>query len=183
MSALHSWPSEENAFKTWLGDNATEVLKSVGIARGQTVVDYGCNVGRFTLPAAGIVGPEGKVYALDIDTTALQTLRSRADAQGLDNIEIIAVQDERDPLLALRETADVVLLFDVLQVVNDKQALMKKIHSMLKQDCILSIFPMHVGVHRALELALQGGLFTLKDQHGMLLNFKRCSSNTAVSKV
>ena len=51
MSSLPPWPNEENAFKVWLGENAVQVLKSSGIDRGQTVVDYGCNAGRFALPA------------------------------------------------------------------------------------------------------------------------------------
>ena len=53
---------------------AFEVLEKAGIERGQIVLDFGCGSGTYTLPAARIVGSEGKVYALDKDKKALAVL-------------------------------------------------------------------------------------------------------------
>ena len=46
----------EQQFKAWLEANAHSVLERVGIAKGHTVLDYGCGTGVYTIPAARIVG-------------------------------------------------------------------------------------------------------------------------------
>ena len=43
-------------------DYAMELLKAVGIKKGQTVLDFGCGEGNYTIPAAKLVKNEGKVY-------------------------------------------------------------------------------------------------------------------------
>jgi len=63
-----------------------KLLKSVGLSTGMTFVDAGCGEGFFSLPAARIVGPEGTVYAFDINTEAVGKLRHNAAAEGLANI-------------------------------------------------------------------------------------------------
>jgi cyclopropane fatty-acyl-phospholipid synthase-like methyltransferase len=39
------------------------LLKKVGIWPGDLVLDFGCGRGCYTIPAAGIVGKRGVVYA------------------------------------------------------------------------------------------------------------------------
>ena len=46
---------------------ALEVLRRIGIKKGQTVLDFGCGYGAYTIPVAEIVGEQGRVYALDKD--------------------------------------------------------------------------------------------------------------------
>ena len=38
-------------------------LCEMGLQKGQTVLDYGCGIGSFSIPAAKMVGDEGVVYA------------------------------------------------------------------------------------------------------------------------
>jgi ubiquinone/menaquinone biosynthesis C-methylase UbiE len=57
------------------------------VNRGQMAADLGCRSGYYTLPLAELVGPEGKVYAVDLDEKAIQTLKEKADKRGYDNIE------------------------------------------------------------------------------------------------
>jgi ubiquinone/menaquinone biosynthesis C-methylase UbiE len=49
-------------------------------------IDVGCGDGYFALPAARRVGPQGKVYAVDRDATAVDRLRAQAVREGLDNL-------------------------------------------------------------------------------------------------
>ncbi len=49
----------------WLFKNPTRILRAVGVAPGQVVLDVGCGPGFFAIPAAKLVGPRGKVLALD----------------------------------------------------------------------------------------------------------------------
>ena len=57
-----------------LEPHAFKILKKTGIKRGKTVLDFGCGSGTYTIPAAKIVGKEGKVYALDKDKKVLDEL-------------------------------------------------------------------------------------------------------------
>jgi len=69
-----------------LESQALEVLEKIGIRRGQTVLDFGCGYGIYTIPAAKIVGEQGRVYALDKDKEALDDLMRKAESAGLRNI-------------------------------------------------------------------------------------------------
>jgi tRNA A58 N-methylase Trm61 len=70
-----------------LESQAFEVLQRAGITRGQIVLDFGCGSGMYTIPAAKIVGEQGRVYALDKDKQALDELMQKAKSTGLRNIE------------------------------------------------------------------------------------------------
>jgi ubiquinone/menaquinone biosynthesis C-methylase UbiE len=58
--------------------------------RGQVVADLGCRTGYYTLILAKSVGPEGKVYAVDLDKNCIQTLEKKAEKAGYHNIEACA---------------------------------------------------------------------------------------------
>jgi len=70
-----------------LESRALEVLERIRIRRGQSVLDFGCGSGTYTIPAAKIVGEQGRVYALDKDKEALDELMQKAESTGLRNIE------------------------------------------------------------------------------------------------
>src|SRR5512136_1599304 len=57
------------------------------VSRGQTVADVGIGPGFYTLTMAEIVGPDGKVYAVDSDAKVIAALEQKARARGLKNIE------------------------------------------------------------------------------------------------
>ena len=57
------------------------------VAEGQVVADIGCGPGFCTLELAGIVGPRGKVYAVDVDERALRALERKAARLGHRNVE------------------------------------------------------------------------------------------------
>jgi ubiquinone/menaquinone biosynthesis C-methylase UbiE len=53
----------------------------------QVVADLGCGPGFYTLALAQSVGPTGRVYAVDSNAKAIQTLVKKAAKQGFHNIE------------------------------------------------------------------------------------------------
>src|SRR5688572_7860268 len=67
------------------------VIQSLDIASGSRVADLGAGGGYFTFPLAQAVGPEGKVYAVDIDDRSLHAIRQEAAKRGgiPSNIELI----------------------------------------------------------------------------------------------
>ena len=55
-----------------------EALKQAGVSPGMRVLDFGCEPGRYTIPAASLVGPEGIVYAVDVHLLAIRMVEKAA---------------------------------------------------------------------------------------------------------
>jgi 2-polyprenyl-3-methyl-5-hydroxy-6-metoxy-1,4-benzoquinol methylase len=67
-----------------------ERLFSGLIAPGETALDVGCGMGHFTLGLARMVGPAGKVIAVDLQPQMLERVRRRAERAGLsDRIRLL----------------------------------------------------------------------------------------------
>src|SRR5690349_18328969 len=64
-----------------------QLLQRAGISAGMRVLDIGCGVGDVSLIAARLVGAHGSVTSVDIDPAALETLKARASAECIHNIE------------------------------------------------------------------------------------------------
>ncbi len=59
--------------------NPFKVLERAGLRKGFFVADLGCGaLGHFVFPAAQMTGGEGRVYAVDIDKTALKAIERTA---------------------------------------------------------------------------------------------------------
>lgn len=75
-----------------------DLLIRAGLRAGMTVADVGCGPGFFTLPAAEIVGPAGRVYAIDISRQVLKSVREKARDARLNNIETVLAEESSVPL-------------------------------------------------------------------------------------
>jgi len=120
--------ADETERSTW--QNPEEILITGGLKAGITFVDIGCGQGFFTLPAARIVGPSGKVYGLDIDSTGIMKLRNRASFENLTHIELITGAAEDTPVCS--GCADMVFFGIVLHDFNDPSKVLQNAHKMLK---------------------------------------------------
>ncbi len=85
-------PEREQALKP------KELLKSFGLKSGDTFADIGCGPGFFTFPAAAIVGPTGKVYALDVQSDMAAAVMMRVADLGLHYVEVITAEETEVPL-------------------------------------------------------------------------------------
>lgn len=74
------------------------LLSASGLRQGMTVVDYGCGPGFFTLPAAEIVGPEGLVYAVDVEPRMVSLVAARAAESAPDNVRALLNETGAAPL-------------------------------------------------------------------------------------
>lgn len=70
-------------------EECATLLKALNIKAGQTVCDMGCGNGFYTLELAKLVGPEGKVFAVDIQQEMLRMLQERAKEANIGNVEPI----------------------------------------------------------------------------------------------
>jgi ubiquinone/menaquinone biosynthesis C-methylase UbiE len=64
-----------------------ETVAGLSLQPGQRVLDACCGSGASAIPAAELVGPRGRVLAVDIAESLLELGRSKARRQRLDNIE------------------------------------------------------------------------------------------------
>jgi ubiquinone/menaquinone biosynthesis C-methylase UbiE len=87
------FPHDDAERRKWQDPEA--VLADIGLGPGQVFVDLGCGEGFFSIPASKIVGEQGRVYALDINSEAVESLHRFAEEHGLDNIVAQAGAAER----------------------------------------------------------------------------------------
>jgi SAM-dependent methyltransferase len=155
-------PGEMDA-RAWLHDHAAEMLKAIGVKRNMRVLDYGCGPGMYTIPCAGIVGPDGVVYALDVQGRVLERVREKAREARLDNIQTMLQPENTLEINLPRSSVDVFMILDVMHAIRDKVSLLKEAARVLKPAGFLSVFPMHLGDERFLASMETVGLFTLRD--------------------
>lgn len=88
---------------------------------GARAVDIGCGMGYFSIGMAEMVGPNGRVTAVDLQQKMLDVLAKRAERRAvLDRIDRVKA-DEDD--LHLTEPADFVLAFWMVHEVPDQRGL------------------------------------------------------------
>lgn len=104
------------------------------VKKGQVVADLGCHSGFYTLPLAECVGPEGKVYAVDIDKKSIRTLEKNAGKGSYHNIEIHATSAS-DLSFIEDKSVDFILANGLLwSMPNDRQLSVKEMKRILKPN-------------------------------------------------
>ncbi|PIZ58007.1 hypothetical protein COY23_00850 [bacterium (Candidatus Torokbacteria) CG_4_10_14_0_2_um_filter_35_8] len=104
-----------------------KILNEVGLKIGKTVADLGCGTGFFVIPAAKILGPEGKIYAIDIQKLDLAEVEANARIFGFKNIEYLQGDLEKEGSTKIPDASlDFVIVSNVLsQTENDETVLLE----------------------------------------------------------
>lgn len=147
-----------------------DFVGNLGIEEGHNVLDYGCGIGSYTIPAARLVGKTGRVYALDIHPLAIERVKKRAKKEELSNIETI--QSDLDTGLP-ENHLDFALLIDVYTWVDDKIGLLKEIHRILRPSGELVFLIDHVSPEGCKAAVEDSGLFRLVLQEDNLLRYEK----------
>ena len=113
-----------------------EIMDALNIADGSTVADVGAGAGWFTVRLARRVGPNGRVYAEDIQQPMLEAIGYRVSREGLTNVEKVLGTPE-DPMLPAG--LDAVLVVDVYNAVEDPVSLLTDVAAALKPQGRLGI--------------------------------------------
>jgi 2-polyprenyl-3-methyl-5-hydroxy-6-metoxy-1,4-benzoquinol methylase len=102
------------------------------IEPGMTVMDVGCAMGFFSLPAARLVGPKGRVVCIDLQPRMLEKLKKRARKAGLgDRIEGRTCSPVSLDASDLQGRVDFALAFAVVHEVPEPEALMRELFESL----------------------------------------------------
>jgi ubiquinone/menaquinone biosynthesis C-methylase UbiE len=101
---------------------------------GMTVVEPGCGMGYFTIPLARLVGPAGRVYAIDVQPRMINGLVRRARRAGmLDRISTAVVQPGESTTQSVPPgAADLAVVIHMLHEVPDQAALLRALHQAVK---------------------------------------------------
>ena len=131
MGCHGSFSLDEPTRRSWYNPEA--IL--VDLKTGMTFADIGCGDGYFTVLAAKKVGAKGKAYAVDIDPSGVEKLKSTAKAQGLTNIA--AQVSEAEGTVFCRECVDFILFSMDLHDFRDPVKVLFNAKEMLKPTGIL----------------------------------------------
>jgi predicted methyltransferase len=107
-----------------------QIMDALGIAEGSKVADIGIGSGWFTVRLARRVGPNGLVYAEDVQRQMLEATRRRISREGLKNVETRQGTDT-DPNLPPR-ALDAILMVDVYPEVDDRVTFLRNLAAALK---------------------------------------------------
>jgi SAM-dependent methyltransferase len=163
------WLEREEREDEEAPERALRILK---IPKGAVVADIGTGSGYMAIRMARIVGPQGKVYANDIQLGMLDLLRKNVEKAKVANVIPVlgTIEDPRLPTGSL----DLVLMVDVYHEFSQPQAMLQKLRAALKPDGRLvlleyraedpkvPILPAHKMTREQVELEVEHEGFTLK---------------------
>ncbi len=157
----------------WLEGKGERVLRKIGIRKGQTVLDFGCGSGAYTLPVARIVSEQGIVYALDRDKRALDELMQRAELEGLRNIRRMDTSGEVEIRLD-DESVDVVLLYDIFWYfpLSDPRLtkLLAEVYRVSRRQAVISVIPKHINSEQFKDKMENAGFQLKKKNAGTIIH-------------
>lgn len=126
--------------------NPNKIAFEFGVAEGMSVADFGSGAGYFTILLAKKVGKDGKVYALDVQESALDSVRVKAKAEEIENIETVRANLEVVGSSSLTDSSqDMVLLANILFQSNQKAGIVKEANRVLKPGGILVVIDWKIG--------------------------------------
>jgi ubiquinone/menaquinone biosynthesis C-methylase UbiE len=97
-------------------------------------------MGYFTLPLARMVGPKGRIVAVDIQSKMLTTLRRRAQKTGLlDRIELRHIRDDGLGVKDISGKVDFAVALHVVHEVPNQASFFTEVWQALKQGSKLLV--------------------------------------------
>ncbi len=74
------------------------ILREFRLKAGMRVADVGSGTGFFALPAGDLVGPKGRVFAVDLSAEMLEDLQAKLRRGTSENVEAVRSTEDRIPL-------------------------------------------------------------------------------------
>ena len=103
------------------------------VKNGQIVADLGCGSGYYTFALAELVGPKGKVYAVDLGKNCIRALEKKTKKGGYRNIEAHA-SSASDVSFIKDRSVDFVLANGLLcSMADHREAAVNEIKRILKE--------------------------------------------------
>ena len=107
-----------------------QIMDAMGIADASVVADIGAGSGWFTLRLARRVGPQGIVYAEDVQKEMITAISRRVGREGFNNVKL-SLGTNNDPRLPAA-SLDAVLVVDAYHEIEDRVTMLSKLAVSLK---------------------------------------------------
>jgi ubiquinone/menaquinone biosynthesis C-methylase UbiE len=127
---MHHTYRNEAQRREW--QNPEKILMEAGVKAGDVLIDLACGFGFFAIPAAKIIGSEGVVCGVDVDSEALEELRAESVRAGLGNIRVKLAAAEDVSLC--EGCADIVFIGIALHDFKDPFKVLQNAKRTLKKD-------------------------------------------------
>jgi ubiquinone/menaquinone biosynthesis C-methylase UbiE len=150
--------------------NPRVILQNAGLKAGQQVLEVGCGPGFYTLAAADIVGPEGHVFALDVNPWAIRRVQQKVQQAGAGNITPMSINAADSGLPD--QSIDNVFLFGLPRVAGGQSNLIRELGRVLRPGGLAAFQKSHRGEKALMPDMKQAG-FTLDSRQGSILRFQR----------
>lgn len=111
-------------------DKRFAIVDAAGVRLGMSVADIGAGTGLFTRLFAERVGPQGRVYAVDISRPFIENILRSAREQGLANVEGV-VNSHQDVALP-PASIDLAFLVDTYHHFEYPASMLSSIHQSLR---------------------------------------------------
>ena len=103
------------------------------IRNGDTVADIGAGSGYFLETLSNLVGPEGKLYAVDVQRSLVEAMGDLARTKNLNNVEVIWGDcDEANGSKIPTDVADVAILVNTLFQFEKKDDALEELKRILR---------------------------------------------------
>lgn len=117
-----------------------EVVEKLAITPGSRVADLGAGGGYFTWHLSGATGPSGKVYAVEIDDTALSIIKKEMASRDITNVVPIRAEPND---AKLPEPVDLVFSCDTYHHMDDRTLYFRSLSRHLKPNGRVAILDFH----------------------------------------
>ena len=109
------------------------IIPQLNIPIGASVADLGAGTGAYSFPISKVVGPNGKVYACDVQKDMLTRLENEIHDRHITNIQTVLSNIEIHQGTKLRDQSiDWVIVANVLFQVEGRDGFIKEIYRILK---------------------------------------------------
>ena len=110
-----------------------QVIQQINFSPKQIVADFGCGAGYFTVLMAQAVGPDGQVFACDVQEPPLETVLSKAKTANVFNIKTIHCNLETPQSTKLAaNSVDWIMLANILFQSQKKDTIIEEAKRILK---------------------------------------------------
>jgi predicted methyltransferase len=114
-----------------------QIMDALSIAEGSVVADLGAGSGWFTIRLAVRVGPNGRVYAEDIQPQMIEVIKRRLARENLSNVEVKLGKPD-DPQLP-PNSLDAALIVDAYHEMEQPVTLLRNVARALKPAGLIGI--------------------------------------------
>ena len=152
--------------------DADSLLIPAGIKKGNYILEVGCGPGFFTLPAAKIVGEEGKIYAIDINPFAIKKIEKKIANAGIKNIVPMIVDVTKTSMED--NSIDLAFFFGVIHSLIDIiDDVTTEMHRILKINGTIVIQKSGKSKEELIKIVTQNRKFKFLEEKNRLLIFQK----------